>query len=349
MNSTSDHILLYARESGAANVLVDFAKCFSARSSLLLKIGAEPAAQVVFEKNCFSVSAYSEIFDENRLLCAGTKAIITGSSIPPEREVALWELAHEKKIPSLALLDQWMNYRTRFALDHKPDSKHLPTAIGVMDELCKKEMIAEGFLESQLFIIGSPYFCDISRVHRLPIEKETGKISVLFLSEPRKSGVDKDFGYSEQDALDALVRALKKSPELKNKKLDLRIKLHPRNKAEDIKLPVNTQTHNQPHIHARLAEDAPMRELLLNSNLVAGMSSAALLEAAALGIPYLSIQPNLSSPDPFLLSRHGLAICATDDAKTEEALKLALTGKLPSWQAPPNQIQNAVKWLLEKL
>src|SRR5439155_26814133 len=97
------------------------------------------------------------------------------------------EAARTLAIPSIAVLDSWVNYAQRFPV--RPD------CIAVMDEHAKADLIAEGFDARALVVTGQPAtddLCAFSRAfdddqrrqwrNRLGAERDG--LLVLFVSQP---------------------------------------------------------------------------------------------------------------------------------------------------------------------
>jgi hypothetical protein len=109
-----------------------------------------------------------ESLPENALAIHRPDFLITGTSYPDLTENELWSEAANLKIKSMAILDYWVNYKARF-------SKCYPQYFVVMDELAKKEAIAEGVPENIIYPLGNPHFERIA--------KTKGKLKILYASQ----------------------------------------------------------------------------------------------------------------------------------------------------------------------
>lgn len=243
--------------------------------------------------------------------------LFTGTSVNPiNYEKIFTAEARGLGIPSLALLDFWLNYSWRFSND-KGELVYLPDIIAVMDTLARDEMIAEGFPPDMLVITGQPAFDDLAAWKerftadtRVQLRKRLGiapqEHFVLFLSQPQSSlyGNDKvngnHIGFDEWDVLYALVDALETIAQQDRERIHLIIRPHPR---EDI-APF-TQI-NSPHIRITATREGGPRHQVMAADLVVGMNTELLVEACYLDCITLSLQPGLRQPDRLPTNRAGV-------------------------------------------
>ena len=219
-------------------------------------------------------------------------------------------------IPTLIILDYWGNYRARFADTAGHDLACLPDKITVMNEDAAREMIADGVPQERIVIAGSPRFEAITKkgydrkphrdkiVHQYNLDNE--KPWILFLSQPYVSayggeeGSRQKTGYTEKDSALCLINALKE------RDLQLLVRLHPR---EDIKNRALFQ--NSPCV---FTQDIGINTLISACDVVTGMSTVALVDAYLMKKPVISIQPGQKNEDMCYLTRCGLIPkCQTPD------------------------------------
>ncbi len=238
-------------------------------------------------------------------ICMGTTGTI-------KTERYLTESAKELGIKTVAVLDEWYNYALRFADEAKQIGKYLPDVICVQDETSLELAKAEDIPESNMKITGS---VSLSELKKTPppefpeILKPAGdRTSVLFVSEPLKraygekagdKGTHGEFiGFHEEIVRQLLADHLTKL----DKNYFVLEKMHPSQK--DVSAPPNCG----PNVEwISSAEPMPIIPLLWHADLVVGMRSKALLEAAILGKKPISIQPN--SPDPEKCTAVRLGVC----------------------------------------
>jgi hypothetical protein len=91
---------------------------------------------------------------EARRALESSDVLLTGTSWPPTREIALWKEARRAGIPSVAVLDYWSNYRARFLHGRRPV---WPERIAVMDTVAAAQARAEGVPAERLVVTGQPY------------------------------------------------------------------------------------------------------------------------------------------------------------------------------------------------
>ena len=255
------------------------------------------------DETCSShrISQLLEDLQPSLLLC-GTS--INGVDL----EKSFIDAARGFGVPSMGLLDFWSNYTPRFS-DHRGNLTVLPDLIGVMDSQAREQMIAEGFPAAKLCVTGQPAFDCLENQRRefSAARRETLRASlgvethdhlVVFVSQPlaamygpNSSCAQNHPGYNEHKVLQLVVSALEKISEETAAKITLAVRPHPRERAEDF------LGLASPRIQIRLAREQSAHELVLSADLVAGMSSALLVEACYLGCVTLSLQPGLQTSD----------------------------------------------------
>lgn len=225
--------------------------------------------------------------------------------------------ARKLGVPSLAVLDFWSNYATRFS-DEEGKLAHLPDRIAVMDAVARDEMVAAGFDPTQLVITGQPALDDLitykeshASEHRAALRlafgvSETDRL-VLFASQPLASVFGDSaeqplyLGYTETIVLDALVNALESIAKSHSERITLLIRPHPRENSKTF------EERRSSSIRIINNPEGDSREMVLASDLVAGMTTMLLVEACFLGVPVVSLQPGLRTTDPLPTNRTGLS------------------------------------------
>lgn len=199
------------------------------------------------------------------------------------------------RIPSIAVLDFWANYWQRFSTPGKKDLAFLPTRICVMDEIAKKEMIAEGFPPERLVVTGNPHFDHFADTIAREGE-EAGRI--LFISQPIRALANMP-GYTlmphdEYAALEDIVEVLQGMPE----QFYISLRLHPKESADKF------AEYLGPRV--RRASEPMLEESLSKSGLIVGIFSPVLMQAAAAGKKVLSYEPDLTGSDLLVSNRVGV-------------------------------------------
>lgn len=246
--------------------------------------------------------------------------VLTGTSMRAniEREVLL--TARSRGIPTIAILDHWTNYGRRFE-DHTTGEqlKYLPDYLAVMDEVAKEGALQAGIPKTQIIVTGQPYFDDIVAsgvmVNSDQIRETLGfrpdELMIVFASEPRGKdyGTDASYpnylGYTEVDALELLIAALENIVRQISRQIVLVVKLHPRESPNVLEAALK-----QTKLKTVLIKEMSPRDLMVAADVVTGMISMFLIEAACLGKVPISIQPGRQAQDDFVGNRVGLTLPA---------------------------------------
>lgn len=247
--------------------------------------------------------------------------VLTSASSLPDvdmTEQRLWRWADERGIASLAVLDQWQNIMRRFSSPHVSDRPPArPTRIAVMDELVRKEMLAGGFTADQVVVTGQPYLewsLQHSRAKQLDCRPqvrrkmivESNERVICFVSEPLARFYGREMlGFDEFSILTEVVASLRASCKTVQP-VCLWIKLHPKDRYEDFGRWQGGQVCPGFRLRVIQKEIGP-EETLWGSDLVIGMCSLLLVQAALIGRPVISAQLNASNsqPDWCYLSQRG--------------------------------------------
>lgn len=223
--------------------------------------------------------------------------LVIGSQMNMLRTAALIHTFTNKGVCTVFIFDHWANYAKHFT---QSDGTHaLPCRIFVMDEYVRTMLVALGFDDSIVRIVGHPGIeTDVKKVNEIDdVEKGTLRRSleignnvkvVLLALEP----LSKDYGrealcYDEYMITKNVVSALNNNREVETK---LFVRLHPRqirrefcdflkleNLSEKIQLCPDKMTET---------------ESLAIADVVIGMHSVFLIKAAALGKPIICVQFN---------------------------------------------------------
>ncbi|MFC1631082.1 hypothetical protein ACFL2I_00845 [Candidatus Omnitrophota bacterium] len=246
--------------------------------------------------------------------------VLTGTSVGANIEREVLFAAKSRGIPTLAVLDHWTNYSQRFEDHHSGEQfKYLPDQLAVMDQLAKAAAEEAGIPGRQIIVTGQPYLDDIvasgARIEAEQVRQGLGvekdELMIVFASEPQTKdyGADQnnpDFlGYTELDALALLITALEEISGQISRELVLVVKLHPR-ETPDLLEPLLKQTK----LKTILIKEISSRDLMVAAEVVTGMLSMFLIEAAYLGNIPLSIQPGARHQDNFVGNRVGLTLAA---------------------------------------
>lgn len=226
----------------------------------------------------------------NKLICGVTRY----ESIDRQ----LFNIAHTHQVKSVAILDEWYYYRSRFT-DTQHQIAYLPDYIACPNQKAKSEAIQEDIPEQLCIVTGNPaltaFYHDFQKrkTHfqkpKLLLQYIDYQI-ITFISEEFRADYGGEGqqlgeyqGYDEISVLEDLIDILK----LKNQKIVLVEKLHPSSNYSERNLSI---TEN---LQLITTKNTDLLQLLHFSDLVIGMRSIALLQSIMIGKQTISYQPNL--------------------------------------------------------
>lgn len=273
----------------------------------------------------------------------GADMVLIGTSKGPSIGNALILAARQRNVPSLTILDTWFNFASRFSGETPEDRlAFLPDAIAVIDEACRRTMLAEGFPPELLHITGpgTPYLDSLARYAAAPgpaLRAREGlgigrdEALLLFASQPLSAdyapapGHPDWLGYTEKTAFAGLLQALSLLGNPAN--LRILLKLHPREAAGGFDaLAASSGVPVLP------GQDLGPREAVAACDIVVGMTTILLVEAVLMGKPTLSYQPGRLGEDPLAFVTGSGACPRLDDP---ESLAGALEDILAPGGPPP--------------
>lgn len=261
-------------------------------------------------------------------------AVLTGTGAKDEKhaESRVWDkqvvaAANALNIPSVAVLDAWMNYRVRFSdTDKNVDWCFMPTKIAVMDKFAYDGFVADKIPEQhleRLVVTGNPTHDGIARkaaafsdVDRARVREHLGLAQdapVLFYGagwlEPELARYAKDgspntrfLGYTDRTVLDELIPELARLNAARageNKPAaQLFIKMHPREQADyPARYAAHVEIAQKTHGIRTVLFEPPKHDakthphdIILATDLFASPNSSLLGEAAMMGKPAVSTQ-----------------------------------------------------------
>ena len=239
------------------------------------------------------------------------------------------------KIKSIAILDEWFNYRIRFQ-GSGGFLKYLPDWVIVPDNMARAEAISEGLPRKHCIALGCPSIGAMTRrikEFRIHPPKEPKIINVgaelviTFLSEthsldygskPGESGrMGKFIGYTESAVRQKLIDIIKKI----NLPIHFIDKLHPSDNSR------NNKTFKDIHFKYSIIKNCDLHSLLWHSKVVIGMRSMALLESALIPRDTYAFQPGLIDKQRCTAVRLGFAADIRDASSMECILETTLKNK----------------------
>ncbi|HBS47701.1 TPA: hypothetical protein DEO28_05055 [Candidatus Dependentiae bacterium] len=212
------------------------------------------------------------------------------------------KLAINKGMKTYAFIDHWGNYLKRFTFENETI---FPDEIWVINEIAKKEAIADGIPSKMLIVSSNPYYGKVKKfvpqitkeeffdLINLPKDKKV----ILFVCDNLRESFAKDengkyiLGYDEYSVLEDILESfyeLNKSKLVDFSKYIFIIKLHPRSNANKFDYLFKNEKYKFLNIFVKQKIDP----LLINyfSDYVLGMFSNMIIESLLIGKKVLRVQ-----------------------------------------------------------
>ncbi|BAH77544.1 glycosyltransferase [Solidesulfovibrio magneticus] len=241
-----------------------------------------------------------------------------------------WRAAAETGTPSVAFVDSWWGYLERFTLPgERLANAPLPDVIAVVDEIAHKDMLALGFPEQKLHMLGSPWLSSLvgdSRDGKPPLGGDPDEIVLTFVSQPLARVLnDRDsWGFTERDVIPALVRACTALPVEIKSRLRFVCLAHPE---EDEAALAALLSETSPDFKTEVRKEPDPLGVVRSSHAVVGMFSILLVEAALCRRPVLSVQPGLKREDMLATNRCGATAVVREIAELPQTIERLLCDK----------------------
>jgi len=231
--------------------------------------------------------------------------------------------ASDLNVPSVAILDNWMNYRQRFVLSNK--EVVFPDYYFVMDQLAFDDARREGIPASILKITGHPGLASLAVEAKAYYQKNSTRevvssLRFVFISEPAAAdhgthaSVKTYRGYTEFDVLKLI------SDFFAHQKIGCELIIAPHPREDRTALQLFCSEVFPPSIRWSLSNYTRGRDAIFEADGVIGMTSILLYEAWLLGLPVMSLQPNLRGGGAsHFLERKGCC-CVTKEERIQAAL-----------------------------
>ena len=379
MNKT---ILLFSRDPGGCNVIAPLFNDLNKKYKVKL-YGKDVALNKYREYGLEGQDIMDSIDNitleeiEKFLIKERPDFIITGTSADDFVEKFLWKVSEKLKIPSFAILDQWVNYGVRFSefgvsqlKDYKKIKNHpyLPHRILVMDEYAKDKLMIEGIDEEKILVSGSPYFdylkCRKEQITRKYIEDfrsniigcKNGETLITFVSEPiTKTYEENDtseyyLGYTEKTIFKEFINVLNDFTSEFKKKVKLIVRLHPKDEEDNYNDLIDLV--DKEYITTLIDNKLYGLDLIYASDLICGMSSMFLLESVIFKKPIISIQIGLLGENPFVLHEKGIinsVFCEKDLRLNLQNILIQNTYKVNALDIETDSIKNVIMFMEEIL
>lgn len=169
-------VLVFSRDPGGANAVIPLVRALVENGYKVALFGKDMALNKYEKAGLLSINIMNHIQDITAsamlefLRFQVPDVVITGTSADDMTEKLLWKAAERCGIPSMAILDQWMNYGIRFSkysvaeieqYYEQKNHEYLPSKILVMDALAKTMAVEDGLDASRISCSGtSSFWCN---------------------------------------------------------------------------------------------------------------------------------------------------------------------------------------------
>lgn len=304
---------MVAHDLGGANLLSATAALLTAAGHRLSWYGAGPAAALWREAG-FGVTELAADAAIGARLEERPDLLVTGTSAVSDLEREAWMAARRYQVASMAVIDAWMNYRRRMTTT-STGAIILPEAIAVADDAMRRGLKDDGLQPARVYEVGQPHLEAL--IARLATRRKTrvrnARRLLVFFSEGILEQYDFGCrpGYDQFTAMSLLLKSFYPPSDV-----ELAILPHP---LEGVALwqPFIADAKHSGRVFLSLGgrdRDAA----LCAADGVIGMTSMVLIEAALLGIPVLSVQPDrVENSNPMLDKFPGIALVTAPSAVPE--------------------------------
>lgn len=289
-------------------------------ASLELKVVTSRISRPVLEK--FGV--YADELDENlfdqdpsgciqavldrtkpRLVVSGSSPA-RGASIETPEQYLIRE-ARARGIRSLAVLDTWGQYLTRFpGHGGRVNESLVPDRLCVLDNICRNDLIDMGLPEDRLVVTHNPWldriFDPVGRQTRPLLGGETQPWTVLYVSQPlAEFRPHRDWSYDQEEILFGLVEALAGAGRGRGHRIHIWA-----HQAEDPQRWSDQSRFRRPEVEIFFDVERG-DEIFRRVDFVVTSHSTLVYEALHHGVPCISFRPGGANLPPLITDRLKLA------------------------------------------
>jgi hypothetical protein len=298
------------RQPGTANAFIPLIRALKRHKHVEIEMLAFDLSSALLEQERLEFTKIENFADALNFLDSKANYLVTGTSEKVADDALFWAWANEHRIPSLAFVDQWSNLAERFAC------QNLPTDVGVLDEHAQHELTGILKDRSVVHIVGSPVFDALKKNIALSSGLKNTK-TILFVLEPDISGMsDADIrnahGFTEYECLCAGFKCARAYARKKNVSFRYVLKPHPRDHQDRIYELIRKLQFDVSDVPVEVWKGS-REAALIASDLVIGMRSMLLLEAAFVQRPVISIQLNRKTSCVLTDDRSGIWLAVTEN------------------------------------
>lgn len=342
-NKDSLSILAFAEDPGAANYLAPLVLDFRAKG-WQVQLCASGFARKIFQDRKVDFRDVEGAADAETLLKnAEVRLLLVGTAENKKSlGLALVDAAKKLKIPSIGVIDAFMNARFRFSGTSRSPRAHAPDYLFVADAATKAEFMQLGFPAATIFAVGHPHYDFVAEQgkaltlasrdeirSRIFPQAKAAQLIVAFLDE----GSARLNSYPDMEKENFTLRGFKNPPGRTELVLEeflaaakktlpnahIVFRLHPKDTAEDF-------AAYKEDIHQWNSGGSAL-EMVYAADLVVGSTTMLLLEAALLGARTLSIVPRREEGEWLPCVRAGVTPLASEREEIAPALREAMSQK----------------------
>lgn len=281
--------------------------------------------------------------------------LLTASGLYNQIEHTFRLAAQGLQLRSVAVLDSWLNYGERFRREaHGIATECRPDTVCVIDQVTYQGMISAGFMPEHLVLTGPPNLEAAARYYRSvnPQQREVWRaeqgfsaddLVITFFSDPFFIGPNGEhfegpgaligpdgkllFGYTSIVILTAVLDELAESCSKARRTCKVVVKPHPAEHAESLR-PV-VEARRDPGLDVSIRSGGPAARWIVMSDVLVGMMTIALLEAALADKPSLSVEIGLlesGAEDPCVGNLLGYTFPVYSRSKLRDAMRRVCLG-----------------------
>lgn len=340
-------VAVVAGDAGSASVLIPVVTELARRGAAVAAHVSGPAAALFREAGGIGFEEHAEPVAASAAAAwlAGARLLVCGAGAFNSIEHVSRVEARRGGVASLAVVDYWGRASERFSRGAGGQlERALPDLACALEAHSRAELAAAGLPEDRIVVTGSPYLETVARFFALttPQQRAAGRAEedvaederlVLFASEAFDAA-DRDpqgrslLGYDQASSLGAVLRAADAVARRRGCRFLVVARPHPREGSRALAEVAGAWPVGP--VRVRVTRGGDARRWVLLADVVTGMTSVVLVEAALAGRPCLSVQigrRETGRSDPNLADALGLSLEVLEDAQLIEALDACVAGK----------------------
>jgi hypothetical protein len=339
MRSKTD-VLIFVEDPGAANYVAHLPAALAERGWQALLLADGGVKEYLLERGVRPTMVRPSMTAENILASFNPRLLLVGTSENPDTlGLALVAQARQSDIESVGVVDFINNADHRFRGRSEEALTYAPDWLLVPDEWTKDAYVELGYPAHRILVCGHPHYdhvldvkTQLSQEDRTILRRRVlpqvpkGRLVVVFAAE-RLPGLDpQQYRRSAEYTLTGWGTSTGRTEIVLEEFLDaiqlvkprpyLVLRLHPKNTRDEFTAYLDE--------FDLVSHGGSPLELVYVADLVVGMTSMLMLEAALLGRPTLSVVPRVVEMEWLLSIRIGITACVT----TREQLRSNLANLL---------------------